>query len=853
MKRFFLCYTLLVIIWPLNISAFDNKVTHKDITLEAVEESKLFRTTFLKDKLNFVDGIDTVINKQTITKWLQYGSEAEDYMLRASNHFHNPLRTWNVSGARDFLGTPHSNILWATGYLSHTEKTMTDNEWNWDKAREYYYAYLTATTKIARESNLSKSLRALGQVVHLLQDMAVPAHTRDNFMSHMEIIKNKLPYFGDYYEYWVENHPGSVRNVSPHKSGISKEIVAGFWDTDIYNGGNPGWAYLDAIGLAEYTNSNFASKDTIFTESLPLSDVYYHPYPARTSTNLPVFEEDGTLPETITDKDGVIIKQQYIKKIQDGEIIDHFVKPTYFTDHLQDMEGNVLYRKSFIVDSLCAEDYAKLLIPRAIGYSADLIDYFFKGIAVWPGIELIHSVAENDDPNAVVSSNVVKIRAWLKNESPDIPIGDSTGETMGTIVGIAQYKLSANGETIYAVSAPKVINPLYLNTVYPNFNSSNTYDQFIFDFSSDPIPASVADLRFQVVYKGTIGGEKETGIAVGMLPAGQIIDIVSPDRFVYALTDGVIKTGKTEQEFTNIKAKVSAFLPTALAQGGQLTVVVYYRKWPGYRADLDPSIYPPTQGDMLTVTSAPVTLDATVGKAPKEITFDFTNSPIPVGITDLTLEIQYRTPGLTLVARGAKDLFEPTHVAVINSTDYFYLNQEIYSNVDMNNKNRVPSLFNQVDLNHNRKIDCGEPYINSFNQTHRFLFRSVSNTDLPPFNDTDYELTYDNVSVRKHLRFIYLAGAPWVKIWNIVDLPKIQGCDLNQLHWEFALTNQSVKTQWDEEPRYVWALSKRGINAHHPYPYLNTYPTREGYAEAPWPGNSNLTDLNPFPATYLKP
>ena len=187
MKRFFLCYTLLVIIWPLNISAFDNKVTHQDITLEAVEESKLFTTTFLKDKLNFVNGIDTVINKQTITKWLQYGSEAEDYWkIRASNHFHNPLRNWNVSGVRDLPGfTPYSNILWATNPSSPTEKILTNmgNEWNWDEARKIYYTYLTgmdsdsnimAPNRQLRDSFLSHSLRALGQVNHLLQDMAIP-------------------------------------------------------------------------------------------------------------------------------------------------------------------------------------------------------------------------------------------------------------------------------------------------------------------------------------------------------------------------------------------------------------------------------------------------------------------------------------------------------------------------------------------------------------------------------------------------------------------------------------------------------------------------------------------------------
>jgi hypothetical protein len=47
------------------------------------------------------------------------------------------------------------------------------------------------------------------------------------------------------------------------------------------------------------------------------------------------------------------------------------------------------------------------LIPRAIGYSADLIDYFFKGIDVRPGIELTHSTA--DDVNSSSMAGKLKL------------------------------------------------------------------------------------------------------------------------------------------------------------------------------------------------------------------------------------------------------------------------------------------------------------------------------------------------------------------------------------------------------------------------------------------------------------
>jgi len=284
MKKLLLIFIILINIWPTSSQAFDNETTHKYLTEHAIAISNSINTRFLQDKLGMIDGSATFVNRRSLSDWLQYGAEAEDFgMIRSSNHFHNPVRDWNVSGVRDFIGTPHSNILWATNYSSPTEKSLTDNEWNWDKARGYYYAYLTATTKIERESNFSKSLQALGQVIHLLQDMAVPAHTRDDFRSHLQRFNvkslNPIKKYHDYYEYWVMNNPGSVRSSSATNSGIKNQMVAKFWDTDIYKGQDPDTLYLFLLGLAEYTNMNFASKNTIFTEALPPTDVYYHPCP----------------------------------------------------------------------------------------------------------------------------------------------------------------------------------------------------------------------------------------------------------------------------------------------------------------------------------------------------------------------------------------------------------------------------------------------------------------------------------------------------------------------------------------------------------------------------------------------
>jgi hypothetical protein len=53
----------------------------------------------------------------------------------------------------------------------------------WDNARKYFYSALTSPGKAIREDSYAKTFQAVGQVMHLLQDMAVPAHVRNDFWS----------------------------------------------------------------------------------------------------------------------------------------------------------------------------------------------------------------------------------------------------------------------------------------------------------------------------------------------------------------------------------------------------------------------------------------------------------------------------------------------------------------------------------------------------------------------------------------------------------------------------------------------------------------------------------------------
>ena len=160
LKTVFRMASCLIIISLCSYSeAFDNKITHRKITEKSVEESKL--DDYLIDYLEISDGFDKVINGKKIIVWLQDGSEFEDKPnCRASNHFHDALRPWTDSHMSDqpwFInmwcsggeyppGNIKSAVHWATGYTEPAPdgaKPGTNNQWDWDHAREYYYIYLT--------------------------------------------------------------------------------------------------------------------------------------------------------------------------------------------------------------------------------------------------------------------------------------------------------------------------------------------------------------------------------------------------------------------------------------------------------------------------------------------------------------------------------------------------------------------------------------------------------------------------------------------------------------------------------------------------------------------------------------
>jgi len=359
--------------------------THRELGLRAARSSSSLQST-VRDDLGFADAATTLFVGQIAEDWIRAGAGFEDVpFFRVLNHFHNPLNSWSEAGLR--IGTPPrsitgpSSVLWGqrtTQDSPDSDLILGGGTWSWPFARTGFLTALTDRDPGTREAAFAKTFRALGQLTHLVQDASVPAHVRND--PHLSV-----PIFGrnigdpDPYEEWVERtrtrSPGLFNVIlagptilpnrfvfAPTGDVGAPSPIAGLIDTKTFLGLNPLLLSGVTIGIAEFTNGNFLSSDRLF-----------HPdflFPRLSSVDLqsPIVEsERGRV-------------RRYFPKVDDGNgtPVAHFVAEGLLYESTLAARGAPL-PMSFALQDRVHQDYAQILLPRAVGYSAALIDYFFRG------------------------------------------------------------------------------------------------------------------------------------------------------------------------------------------------------------------------------------------------------------------------------------------------------------------------------------------------------------------------------------------------------------------------------------------------------------------------------------------
>jgi hypothetical protein len=250
---------------------------------------------------------------------------------------------------------------WAINGSAHSG--WGENEYCWNKGVQYIQQAFVSTDPVKKSKLFAQAWRALGETMHLLADMTMPSHVRNDSHPAFNIdlvdlvlagMRNPDPNVGllkgDPYETWVQE--SMVRRVG--KANIDPEMRQ----------------YLDQSRdpldlfdrVAMFTNMNFFSAETISGVD-PLSGTRIHnangmpDYPSPRLENLSVNKN-----------------RQYVKTI--GSHTDVCMAlPSW----LSEIGWGIGYPR---VTRNCVESQASVLVPVAVAGNVKLIDWFIPRVRV---------------------------------------------------------------------------------------------------------------------------------------------------------------------------------------------------------------------------------------------------------------------------------------------------------------------------------------------------------------------------------------------------------------------------------------------------------------------------------------
>jgi len=245
-----------IFIFNSKTEAYSSKVTHPILTQKIAE---LYNYVYEPD-----------LTDEEI-QLLMDGSKKEDTAPRWINHFYDPNTGLGWFGKR--LGDISQEDVMTAAILAFGKEPVSIIDWAQDQdlQNSQYSLYqgnrtFDSAVLYSIEGNEQEAYYSLGYVLHLVEDMAVPAHTRQDTHFDMapdifeQILDIKLDK-GEPYEKWAEEN-----------GEISQDTI-----DDLKNNYQSICSSLESclINLANYSNKDFFSQDSI------LDKEYFNPVITR--------------------------------------------------------------------------------------------------------------------------------------------------------------------------------------------------------------------------------------------------------------------------------------------------------------------------------------------------------------------------------------------------------------------------------------------------------------------------------------------------------------------------------------------------------------------------------------------
>ena len=368
--------------------AHDNTTVHPKITASAAQSSVGLQN-FLSE--NYARATEGTVN------WLIAGSVYEDIpFTRGFNHFYDPTKHPALGLTDGFDWGAHSSFEWATEDLTQ----FGNQSFPWRLVRAYELNALTNSSRVARQQSLDWTMFYLGHVIHLNQDLTVPAHVRND--NHGLTLKHG---FWETWIMWTENYGRDVYSKQDPAKAFPLQTqhqgwawwqntakfqkLENFWNRDFLSSGGANALNSDAgneagkqLGLSEFCNGNFISEDSPYGEFFFFRGKHWFQYPSLADTTQPKLR-----PYNLADSVDAIELRNHkegnrlrIRKAGAGIIVTNHSALNYLAVKNTPKLGNAQMQVTLTLhDDKVLQEYHEKLIPKAVEYSAGILDYFFRG------------------------------------------------------------------------------------------------------------------------------------------------------------------------------------------------------------------------------------------------------------------------------------------------------------------------------------------------------------------------------------------------------------------------------------------------------------------------------------------
>ena len=521
--------------------AYDTR-THFDISTQAAQKSVLVTGSTLDDLgLAAIDDPSQLFPSTagvndpgapecahaasfTVLNLIACGSRFEDIPgTRVFNHFFDPVHGIPLTTA---IGRPGTLLFLPN--LTSPDWSLQDpgsldagsaQEFAFHNARNYLFNALASPLESDRVTNWGRLFQTIGQVIHHPQDMAQPQHVRNDphcehwLCSTLDVLTLGLIGLQNpsRYEAYTARDPdarNAVLGLAAAADGNA--IYPGPGNANVAVFDTPRKFFVNAgKGIAEYTNNNFVSAGTNFvfdsdTGTVRRNPNYLLPVPGQAGIPTPVADLfPNGIPDSVQFGCGVstdnCVMTFFTTLVSDPltgvpsansrastlSIFDQDLQaPINIVDPVTGL--NYATTKQFALNHFNFDAAHQFLIPRAVSYSAGLINYFFRG-----KIDLIPDVTQ---PGTYLIQNLgsepMDGTFFLYYDSDDSGTGTVNNRTLVQQPWV-NVQIAAGGQVnVGAIAAPATPTP--------------------------KMPGA-----YMLVFQGTMGAE--TGAVVGKAVKPQIL------------------------------------------------------------------------------------------------------------------------------------------------------------------------------------------------------------------------------------------------------------------------------------------------------------------------------------------